>query len=376
MKRPVSSANYPPAFSSTRNGRPKAPGSLVRPLTSSGLRSNAAAKLERSPGPLARARIREPEFVALEILPLADCIGIDVSKYTLEWSVGCEGRIQHTRNEPRPIGQLVRRIVALDPERIIVESTGGYERKLVLKLAEAGLPVVVVNPRRVRGLGEGMGILAKTDAIDARLLALFGEKVEPPIRPILQGTERLLADLVARRRQLIGMIVAEKNRRDTAAPPVQRTIDALLRTLNQLVRDLDRKIDQTLLEDAERAELSELLQTVPGVGPGVARTLLIDLPELGHLGRREISSLVGVAPYAKDSGTLRGSRRIRGGRAAVRTALYLAAMTASRFNPVLREFYERLRQAGKPPKLAFVAVARKLLTILNAIAREKTAWQA
>jgi len=307
---------------------------------------------------------------------LADCIGIDVSKYTLEWSVGCEGRIQHTRNEPRPIAQLVRRIVALDPERIIVESTGGYERKLVLKLAEAGLPVVVVNPRRVRGLGEGMGILAKTDAIDARLLALFGEKVEPPIRPILQGTERLLADLVARRRQLIGMIVAEKNRRDTAAPPVQRTIDALLRTLNQLVRDLDRKIDQTLLEDAERAELSELLQTVPGVGPGVARTLLIDLPELGHLGRREISSLVGVAPYAKDSGTLRGSRRIRGGRAAVRTALYLAAMTASRFNPVLREFYERLRQAGKPPKLAFVAVARKLLTILNAIAREKTAWQA
>ena len=307
---------------------------------------------------------------------MADCIGIDVSKYTLEWSVGCEGRIQHTRNEPRPIAQLVRRIVALDPERIIVESTGGYERKLVLKLAEAGLPVVVVNPRRVRGLGEGMGILAKTDAIDARLLALFGEKVEPPIRPILQGTERLLADLVARRRQLIGMIVAEKNRRDTAAPPVQRTIDALLRTLNQLVRDLDRKIDQTLLEDAERAELSELLQTVPGVGPGVARTLLIDLPELGHLGRREISSLVGVAPYAKDSGTLRGSRRIRGGRAAVRTALYLAAMTASRFNPVLREFYERLRQAGKPPKLAFVAVARKLLTILNAIAREKTAWQA
>jgi transposase len=306
---------------------------------------------------------------------LADCIGIDVSKFALEWSVGSEGRIQHARNEPRPIAQLVRRIVALDPERIIVESTGGYERKLVLKLAEAGLPVVVVNPRRVRGLGEGMGILAKTDAIDARLLALFGEKVEPPIRPILQGTERLLADLVARRRQLVAILVAEKNRRDTAAPPVQRTIDALQRTLNQLVRDLDRKIDQTLLEDAERAELSELLQTVPGVGPGVARTLLIDLPELGHLGRREISSLVGVAPYAKDSGTLRGSRRIRGGRASVRTALYLAAMTASRFNPVLRELYERLRQAGKPPKLAFVAVARKLLTILNAIAREKTAWQ-
>ena len=222
------------------------------------------------------------------------CIGIDVSKHALEWSVGAEGRIQHTHNEPRPIAQLVRR----------------------------------------------------------------------------------LADLVARRRQLIAMVVAEKNRRDTAAEPVRRTIDALLRTLDQHIRDLDRRIEKALLEDSERAELSELLQTVPGVGPGVARTLLIDLPELGHLARREIASLVGVAPFAKDSGTLRGSRRIRGGRASVRTALYLAAMTASRFNPVLRDLYQRLRQAGKPPKLAFVAVARKLLTILNAIAREKTAWQA
>ena len=307
---------------------------------------------------------------------MADCIGIDVSKHALEWSMGAAGRIQHTRNEPRPIAQLVRRIVTLDPERIIVESTGGYERKLVLKLAEAGLPVVVVNPRRVRNFGEGMGMLAKTDALDARLLALYGEKVEPPIRPILQGTERLLADLVARRRQLIAMIVAEKNRRDTAAEPVRRNINALLRTLKQYIREIDLKIDKTLFEDAERAELSELLQTVPGVGPGVSRTLLIDLPELGHLGRREISSLVGVAPFAKDSGTIRGSRRIRGGRASVRSALYLAAMTASRFNPVLRDLYERLRQAGKPPKLAFIAVARKLLTILNAIAREKTAWQA
>jgi len=159
-----------------------------------------------------------------------------------------------------------------------------------------------------------MGILAKTDAIDARLLALFGEKVEPEIRPILQGTERLLADLVARRRQLIAMLVAEKNRRDTAAEPVRRTIDALLRTLDQHIRQLDGKIEKALVVDSERAELSELLQTVPGVGPGVTRTLLIDLPELGHLGRREISSLVGVAPFAKDSGTIRGSRRIRGGR--------------------------------------------------------------
>ena len=301
-------------------------------------------------------------------------VGIDVSKHSLEWSAGSEGTIQHARNELRPIAQLIRRLVEIDPERIVVESTGGYERAVVEKLAEVGLPVIVVNPRRVRSFGEGMGFLAKTDAIDARLLALFGEKAQPPFRSILLGTDRLLADLVARRRQIVSIIVAEKNRRDTASRVVQRTIDPVLRTLAKLVRDLERQIDTMLHRDAERAELLELLQTVPGVGPGVARTLLIDLPELGHLGRREIASLVGIAPFARDSGTFRGTRRIRGGRASVRTVLYLAAMTASRFNPPLSELYQRLRKAGKPPKLAFIAVARKLLVALNAIARDRTAW--
>jgi transposase len=290
--------------------------------------------------------------------------------------VGGDGTIEHVRNEPRPIAGLVRRLVALAPERVVVESTGGYERTLVAKLAEAGLPVVVVNPRRVRSFGQAMGILAKTDAIDARLLALFGEKTEPPVRPILQGRARLLADLVARRRQLVTLVVAEKNRRETAPPPVRRSIQATLDALTKELRRLERRIDQALHEDAETAELSALLQSVPSVGPGVARTLLVDLPELDHLGRREIASLVGVAPFARDSGKVRGLRRIRGGRASVRTVLYLAAMTGARFNPVLRDLYQRLRHAGKPPKLAFVAVARKLLTILNAIARDRRAWQA
>jgi len=307
---------------------------------------------------------------------MALCVGIDVAKHTLEWCAGAEGKIQHARNEPRPIAQLVRQLVALDPVRIIVESTGGYERTLVTKLAEASLPVVVVNPRRVRSFGQAMGILAKTDAIDARLLALFGEKAEPAARPILLGRARLLADLVARRRQLVAMIVAEKSRRETASTAVRRSIETMLRTLAEHVRELDQRIDQTLGEDVETAELAALLQSVPSVGPGVARTLLVDLPELGHLGRREIASLVGVAPFARDSGRLRGVRYIRGGRASVRTVLYLAAMNAARFNPVLRPLYQRLLQAGKPPKLAFVAVARKLLVILNAIARERTAWQA
>jgi transposase len=302
-------------------------------------------------------------------------VGIDVSKHSLEWVAGPEGAIHPLRNQPRPIAGLVHRLLSLGPERILVESTGGYERLLVAKLAEAGLPVVVVNPRRVRSFGEGMGMLAKTDRIDARLLALFGEKVRPPIRPISQGRDRLLADFVARRRQVMALIVAEKNRRDTASDPVRRLMAPLLRQLEQHLEKLDDRIETLLLEDPERAELHELLQTVPGVGPGVARTLLVDLPELGHLGRREIAALVGVAPFARDSGTFRGIRRIRGGRASVRTVLYLAAMSAARFNPVLRPFYQRLRNAGKPPKLAFVAIARKLLTILNAVAREKTAWQ-
>jgi transposase len=307
---------------------------------------------------------------------MALSVGIDVAKHTLEWCAGAEGKIQHARNEPRSIAQLVRQLLALAPARVIVESTGGYERALVAKLAEAGLAVVVVNPSRVRSFAQGLGILAKTDAIDARLLARFGEKAEPEIRPILQGRARLLADLVARRRQLVAMVVAEKSRRETASAVVRRSIEAMLRILAAQVRELDRRIDRALHEDLETAELAALLQTVPGVGPGVARTLLVDLPELGQLGRREIASLVGVAPFARDSGRMRGLRRIRGGRASVRTALYLAAMTASRFNPVLRTLYQRLRLAGKPPKLAFVAVARKLLIILNAIARERTAWQA
>ena len=306
---------------------------------------------------------------------MGETVGIDVAKHALEWALGAEGKVQHLRNEPRPIAGLVRKLVALGPERIVVESTGGYERRLVLKLAEAGLPVVVVNPRRVRAFGQSVGVMAKTDTIDARLLARFGESAKPEIRPILQGRERLLADLVARRRQLISMIVAEKSRQDTASPEVKRLMAPVLRQLEKHRDTLDTKIERLLLEDSERAELYALLQTVPGIGPGVARTLLIDLPELGHLDRREIASLVGVAPFARDSGTIRGVRRIRGGRASVRTSLYLAAMTASRFNPRSKQTYDRLRLAGKPAKLAFVAVARQLLVALNAMARDRVAWQ-
>ncbi len=303
-------------------------------------------------------------------------IGIDVSKAKLDWAEGSTEEIHEVRNQPRAIRQLADRLERLDPARIVIESTGGYERALVAKLSALGLPVVVVNPRRVRSFGEGMGFLAKTDAIDARLLALFGEKAVPEIRPILQGRDRLLADLVARRRQLVGLLVSEKNRKETAPAAVSATIEPILRAVAQQITKLEMRIDRALREDLEPAELLDLLQTVPGIGPAVARTLLVDLPELGALGRRQIASLVGVAPFARDSGTFRGHRRIRGGRASVRTALYLAAMTAARFNPTMKSVYQRLRDAGKPPKLAFVAIARKLLVALIAIARDRVAWQA
>jgi transposase len=271
-------------------------------------------------------------------------IGIDVSKAFLDWSEGPKSPIERVSNQRRSIAALVRKLRRLEILRIIVESTGGYERDLVQQLARAGLPVVVVNPRRVRSFGESIGWLAKTDGIDARLLALFGEKVEPEIRPILQGRERLLADLIARRRQLMKLLVSEKNRLGSASHALRSTFQPIVRAIEKQIEKLDARIDHMISEDEDQAELRQLVQTTPGVGPGVSRTLLIDLPELGHLGRREITSLVGLAPFARDSGTFRGYRRIRGGRASVRTALYLAAMTATRFNPTMKERHGPRRQ--------------------------------
>jgi transposase len=302
------------------------------------------------------------------------CIGIDVSKHHLDWAGGPVRDARRLRNQREPIRRLVAQLQELDATRIVVESTGGYERPLVVALRAAGLPVVVAQPRRVRRFAQSLGWEAKTDGLDARLLALYGERVAPPLTAVRSPADEQLDAWMTRRRQLIAMICAEKNRLETASAVVARDIRSLVRVLERRVERLDEKIDAALAADPDRQELSALLQTVPSVGPGVARTLLIDLPELGQLNRRQISSLVGVAPFAKDSGRYRGHRRIRGGRAAPRTALYLAAMNGARFHPQLKAFYERLRAQGKPPKLAFVALARKLLTWLNAIARDRTPW--
>ena len=304
-----------------------------------------------------------------------ECVGVDVSKHQLDWVLGGNGSAQRVTNTAAGIRGLVTNLKRSEAALIIVESTGGYERTLIEALSKASLPVVLVNPWRVRRFGEGLGVLAKTDPIDARVLALFGERARPTRRPLPGPTQRQMADLIRRRRQLIAMVTAEKNRLDTATAVIRRDINALVKILERRVAKIDERIDAAIAADPENAESWELLQSAPSVGPGVARALIIDLPELGALGRKEITSLVGLAPFAKDSGRKSGQRRIRAGRAAPRTALYLAAMNGARFNPVLTEMYDRLIEAGKPPKVAFIALARKLLTILNAMVRDGTTWQ-
>jgi transposase len=302
-------------------------------------------------------------------------IGVDVSKLHLDWAVHGDPRVRRVANDRRGVARLVVELCRLRPARVVLESTGGYERRLLEALAAAGLPGVQVNPWRVRRFGEGLGVLAKTDPIDARLLARFGAVAELAPTPLRQGPQRLAADLIARRRQILAMIVAEKNRLPVAARALRREISSLIQILQRRVARLERQIDGLLQQDVERAAVGAILRSAPSVGPAVSRTLLVDLPELGRLSRRAIASLVGVAPFARDSGQKRGLRHTRGGRASVRTALYLAALTGARFNPMLRALYQRLRAAGKPAKLALVALARKLLTILNAMVRDRTAWR-
>ena len=306
---------------------------------------------------------------------MGEHVGIDVSKEHLDWVVGVEGSADRVPNTSAGVRRLIASLRKIELHSIIVESTGGYERRLTEALTKALLPVILVNPWRVRRFGEGLGVLAKTDPLDARILALFGERARPERRPLPDPRQRKMADLVRRRRQLISIIVAEKNRLDTASKAIGRDIQAVVQLLERRVVKLDEKIDAAIDGDDEKAEIRTRLQTVPSVGPGVARTLIVDLPELGHLGRRQICSLVGLAPFAKDSGKKAGVRRIKAGRAAPRSVLYLAAMNGARFNPVLKAMYERMLEQGKPKKVALIALARKLLTILNAMVRDGKDWQ-
>lgn len=305
-------------------------------------------------------------------------IGIDVSKATFVVAVAPIGERWASDTTPAAIDALVTRLHALTPAIIVVEATGGYERALVAALGAADLPVAVVNPRQVRAYAQALGHTAKTDEIDADVLADFGAKVQPPARPLADAATQALAALVLRRRQLIEMIGMERQRLEQAPPTgrITRDLRNHIRWLERRVSDVDDEIGTAIQASPIWRVHEDLLRSVPGVGPITARTLLAELPELGTLDRRTIAALVGVAPFNCDSGKHRGQRHIWGGRASVRTTLYMAAVSAARHNPALATFYRRLRTAGKPAKVALVATMRKLITILNAMLKHQARWNA
>ena len=303
-------------------------------------------------------------------------IGIDVAKDRLDVHVRPGGEAFAVARDGEGVAALVERLKGAGPGLIVLEATGGFEQVVAAGLAGAGLPVVVVNPRQIRDFARALGRLAKTDRIDAEVIALFAERVRPELRPLPDDQARELDELVTRRRQVIEMMVAEGNRaRRLTSRRLQKRIARHQAVLQKELTEIERELDDTIRKSPIWRETEDLLKSVPGIGNATARTLIAELPELGSLDRRKIAALVGLAPFNRDSGTLRGRRMIAGGRAPVRAVLYMAALVASRRNPLIRAFYQRLLAAGKPKKLALTACMRKLLTILNAIVRDRTPWQ-
>lgn len=301
-------------------------------------------------------------------------VGIDVAQAHVDLALYPPGPSWQEAQTPAGLATVVTRLQALAPFRVIVEATGGLEAPLVAALAAAALPVVVVNPRQVRDFAKATGQLAKTDRVDAQVLAHFGAVVRPPLRPLPDATQQALHARVARRQQLVEMLTAERNRQHRARGALAARLAAHIAWLEQELADLDRDLQDQLRQSPVWRAQDNLLQSVPGIGPVVSATLLADLPELATLDRRALAALVGVAPFARDSGQQRGRRQVWGGRASVRTALYMATLVAIRHNPVLRAHYRQLLARGKPKKLALVACIRKLLTIVHAILRRGVPW--
>jgi transposase len=305
-------------------------------------------------------------------------IGIDVAKAELVVAVGSTGDVWTVANEEGALAALATRLTALAPSLVVLEATGGYEIPAVAALTATALPVVVVNPRQVRDFAKSTGQLAKTDRLDARTLAFFGERLRPPVRALPEPALRALEELLTRRRQLLEMRQAERNRLAQVSGRAQRAVQQSLKKhiayLDRELRSTDSDLTHQVRASPVWRETEDLLRSVPGVGPVVARTLLAALPELGTLDRRAIAKLVGVAPLNHDSGTFRGRRTIHGGRAVVRGVIYMAALVGTTKNAVLRAFYQRLLTAGKPKKVALVACMRKLLTILNFMVRTRQRW--
>jgi len=302
-------------------------------------------------------------------------VGVDISKAHLDVAVLPTGEQWQEANELTAINRLAKRLLKLGPKLIVMEATGGLEILVAACLGRAGLPVVIVNPRQVREFARATGQLAKTDKIDARILALFGERVRPEVRPLPDAVARAFEALLARRRQLVAMLAEEKNRSAQAqSRPVATGIQRHIRWLEQEIKDVERDLTKSVRESSVWRAKDNLLRSAPGVGSTTSFTLLANLPELGHLNRKQIAALVGLAPHAADSGTLRGKRIIWGGRACVRQPLFMAALAACRSDPGFRAFHHRLVASGKPPKVAIVACMRKLLIVLNAMLRDGTPW--
>lgn len=303
-------------------------------------------------------------------------VGIDVSKRSLDVHIHPTGEAFSVERSGTGLDGLVARLQALGPALIVLEATGGFEQTVAATLNAAILPVVVINPRQIRDFARAMGRLAKTDRIDAEVIALFAARIRPPLRPLPDEDTVALSEMVARRRQIVEMITAENNRlRQARGKRVAKQITTHLAWLQKALSSIETDLDDAIRRSPLWQETAELIDQVQGVGPVTIRCLIADLPELGQLNRRRIAALVGCAPFNRDSGIFKGKRAIRGGRACVRATLYMAALVAARHNPTLKAFHSRLIAAGKAPKVAIIATARKLLTILNAIVRDKKPWQ-
>jgi transposase len=303
-------------------------------------------------------------------------VGIDVSKDRLDVHVRPSREAFAVTRDGKGLEELIDRLRALEPQLIAIEATGGFETIAAAAIAGAALPLAIVNPAQVRHFAQAVGKRAKTDPLDAEVIAHFAEAVKPPVRPVPDEQARLLAELVARRRQIIEMMVAERQREKRAA--IARVRKGILRHVRMLERellDVDKDIGALVRGSPAWREKEELMVTVPGVGNTLARTFLAELPELGRLNRREVASLAGLAPFTRQSGRWKGKSMIGGGRAPLRAALYMAALSAIRCNRSMKVFYQRLLSAGKPKMVGLIAVARKILTILNAMLRDKTQWQ-
>jgi transposase len=302
-------------------------------------------------------------------------VGIDVSKAQLDVAVGATGAYWSCNHDEIGITKTVERLVELNIYRVVVESTGGLERQLVRELVVAGVSVALINPHRIREFAKSAGLLAKTDKLDARLLARFGQAIKPIPTQLPSEDEQLLSALISRRRQLIDIRTAEINRLGSTHPAMRPGLEKHLEWLAGQIVELEQEIDRMVQSRPDFKCKDEILRSVPGIGPVTSAILIANLPELGKYDRKIMAALVGVAPFNDDSGYRRGKRRVKGGRADVRTVLYMATISASRYNPIIKSFYEHLLQKGKLKKVALVACMRKLLTILNAMLRDLKPWQ-